>query len=150
DDVLRISTGDWVEILDDNYEFAQQPGEIRKVTVDDAERTITFSGAIPADLRPASAADAAARHLRVRRWDQAGVVKNGAGGTIVALDTPGASGVITVPAAAATQVVLEDGVVVSFSIASGGSGRFRAGDYWIFAARTADTSIEELTAAPPL
>src|SRR5262249_27498959 len=70
--------------------------------------------------------------------------------TIVDLDAPGASGVITVPAAAATQVVLEDGVVASFSIAPGGSGRFRAGDYWIFAARTADTSIEELTAAPPL
>ena len=32
-----------------------KPGEIRKVTVDDAERTITFTGAIPADLRPASA-----------------------------------------------------------------------------------------------
>ena len=75
DDVLRVSTGDWVEILDDHYELGQKPGELRKVTVDDAARTITFTGAIPADLRPANAADAAARHLRVRRWDQAGVVK---------------------------------------------------------------------------
>ena len=54
------------------------------------------------------------------------------------------------PSGAATQVVLENGVVVSFSIAAGGSGRFRPGDYWIFAARTADTSVEELDAAPPL
>jgi len=150
DDVLRVSTGDWVEILDDHYELGQKAGVLRKVTVDDAERTITFTGAIPADLQPANADDAAERHLRVRRWDQGGVVKNGTGGTIVDLDTPGASGVITVPSSSSTQVVLESGVVVSFSVASGGSGRFHAGDYWIFAARTADTSIEILDAAPPL
>src|SRR3954447_2315364 len=150
DDVLRISTGDWVEILDDNYELGQKLGEIRKVTVDDAERTITFAGALPADIQPASAQQAADRHLRVRRWDQAGVVRDGNGAQLVDLDQPGATGVITVPASGATQVQLESGVVVSFSIAAGGSGRFRPGDYWIFAARTADTSVEELAAAPPL
>ena len=150
DDVLRVSTGDWVEILDDRYELGQKPGELRKVTVDDAARTITFTGAIPADLRPANAAEAAARHLRVRRWDQSGVVRNGTGVQLTDLDTPGSTGLIGVPSGASTQVVLEHGVVVSFSVASGGSGRFRAGDHWIFAARTADTSIEILTAAPPL
>ena len=118
DDVLRISTGDWVEILDDHYELGQKPGELRKVTVDDAARTITFTGAIPTDLRPANADDAAARHLRVRRWDQAGVVKNGAGTTITDLDATGSSGLITVPTSNATQVVLEHGVVVSFSVAA--------------------------------
>ena len=150
DDVLRVSTGDWVEILDDHYELDQKPGELRKVTVDDAARTITFTGAIPVDLRPANAADAAARHLRVRRWDQAGVVRSGAGAQLVDLDAPGSTGLITVPTGITTQVVLEHGVVVSFSIASGGSGKFRAGDHWIFAARTADTSIELLDKAPPL
>jgi hypothetical protein len=150
DDVLRISTGDWVEILDDNYELGQKPGEMRKVTVDDAARTITFTGAIPVDLRPANAADAAKRHLRVRRWDQSGVVKSGAGATLTDLDLAGSSGLITVPTSASTQVVLERGVVVSFSLVSGGSGKFRPGDYWIFAARTADTSVEKLDAAPPL
>ena len=150
DDVLRVSTGDWVEILDDHYELAQRPGVMRKVTVDDAARTITFSGAIPTDLRPADAEDAAKRHLRVRRWDQSGVVHSGAGATLTDLDDPGSTGLITVPSSSSTQVVLEHGVVVSFSIASGGSGRFRAGDYWIFAARTADTSIEHLDEAPPL
>src|SRR5580765_2412802 len=150
DDVLRISTGDWVEILDDNYELGQKPGEMRKVTVDDAARTITFSGAIPVDLRPANAADATKRHLRVRRWDQSGVVKSGAGATLIDLDLAGSPGVITVPTSASTQVVLEHGVVVAFSVASGGSGKFRPGDYWVFAARTADTSVEKLDAAPPL
>jgi Family of unknown function (DUF6519) len=150
DDVLRVSTNDWVEILDDHYELNQKPGVLRKVTVDDAARTITFSGAIPTDLRPANADDAAKRHLRVRRWDQAGAIKDGAGNQLTDLDASGASGLITVPASAATNVVLEHGVVVSFSLASGGSGRFRSGDFWIFAARTADASVEELDAAPPL
>jgi len=45
--------------------------------------------------------------------------------------------------------VLEHGIVAAFSIAPGGNGTFRAGDHWIFAARTADTSIEELDEAPP-
>jgi hypothetical protein len=150
DDVLRVSTGDWVEILDDRYELDGRPGVVRKVTVDDAARTITFTGALPADLQPADADEAAARHLRVRRWDQSGVVRSGAGAQLTDLDQPGSSGLITVPSTATTQVVLEHGVVVSFSIAPGGSGRFRAGDHWVFAARTADTSLELLEAAPPL
>jgi uncharacterized protein DUF6519 len=150
DDVLRVSPNDWVEILDDHYELGQKPGVLRKVTVDDAARTITFTGALPADLQPADATDAATRHLRVRRWDQAGSVKDGAGNELVDLDTPGAGGTITVPASGATQVQLESGIVVSFSLAAGGSGRFRPGDHWVFAARTADTSIEKFDAAPPL
>jgi Family of unknown function (DUF6519)/Right handed beta helix region len=146
DDVLRISTNDWVEIVDDNYEFNGTPGEIRKVTVDDAERTITFSGALPSDLQPADAQDAANRHLRVRRWDQSGIVRDADGNEVTNLDTAG--GLITVPASDATQVVLEHGIVVSFSLAQAG-GRFRRGDHWIFHARTADASIDLLDAAPP-
>jgi hypothetical protein len=149
DDVLRISSGNWVEILDDGYELTPKPGVMRKVTVDDAARTITFNGPLPADLQPANAQDAAARHLRARRWDQSGVVKSGAGATLTNLDDPGSNGLITVPSGAATQVVLEHGVVVSFSVAGAG-GRLRAGDHWVFAARTADASVEILDAAPPL
>jgi hypothetical protein len=149
DDVLRISTGDWVEILDDRYELGQKPGVMRKVTVDDAALTITFAPALPADLQPASSAEAAARHLRVRRWDQSGIVRDGTGTTVTDLDQPGATGLVTIPTAASKQIVLEHGIVVSFSLAAAG-GRFRAGDHWIFTARTADTSVEVLTAEPPL
>ena len=149
DDVLRVSTGDWVEILDDRFELDGRLGELRKVTVDDAERTIAFSGALDPDLQPANAEEAAARHLRVRRWDQSGVVRDGTGAQLEDLDAAGASGLITVPAAATTQVVLEHGVAVSFSVAAA-AGRFRQGDYWIVAARTADASIELFDAAPPL
>ena len=149
DDVLRISTGDWVEILDDHYEFDQRPGVMRKVTVDDAARTITFTGALPADLQPANAAAALSRHLRVRRWDQSGIVRDSTGAQVTNLDAGGSSGLITTPTSATKEIVLEHGIVASFSIAPGGNGTFRAGDHWIFAARTADTSIEELDEAPP-
>ena len=150
DDVLRISTGDWVEILDDHYELGQRPGVMRKVTVDDAARTITFAGALPADLQPANATDALKRHLRVRRWDQSGIVRDGTGAQVTDLDAAGSTGLIATPTSATTQIVLEHGVVASFSIAPGGSGSFRSGDYWIVAARTSDTSVEVLDAAPPL
>src|SRR4051812_21142437 len=126
DDVLRVSTNDWVEILDDHYELNHKPGVLRKVIVDDAERTITFADAIPNDLKPANAGDAAQRHLRVRRWDQAGAVKDGAGNQLTHPHASGSGGLITVPASPATQGVLEHGVAVSFSIAPGGSGRVRA------------------------
>lgn len=148
DDVLRVSTGDWVEILDDHREFNQVPGVMRQVTVDDADRTISFQGALPADLQPANATDANARHMRVRKWDQAGVIKSGAGATLTDLTPASATGLITVPSGSTTEVVLESGIVVSFSVDQAGSV-FRNGDYWVFAARTADASVEELDEAPP-
>ena len=55
---------------------------------------------------------------------------------------------MAVPAVAGTPIVLEDGVEVSFDVDPAG-GDFRAGDYWVFAARTADASVEKLDEAPP-
>ena len=70
------------------------------------------------------------------RWDQSGA------------DVDAALGVITVPAGGAgAPIVLEDGVQIAFDTEAGGD--FRAGDYWIFAARTADASVEALVEAPP-
>src|SRR5918992_2504720 len=148
DDELRISTGHWVEILDDRTELDGEPGLMRKVTVDDDERTITFPGAPPAGLQPADAEEPAKRHLRVRRWDHGGVVLDSDGNELANVDTS-SSGVIPVPSPDTVQVVLERGVAVSFSLATTG-GRFRRDDHWIFAARTADASVEELDEAPPL
>ena len=97
DDVLRISTGDWVEIIDDNAELDQQPGVMRNVVVDDATSTITFADPLPADLQPADADDADARHLRVKRWDQSGEVVSATGVTLADLDDPNSTGLIDVP-----------------------------------------------------
>lgn len=145
DDVLRLSTGDWVEVTDDRRELAQIAGEMRQVTVDDAARTVSFTTPLPADLQPASSAEAAERHLRVRRWDQSGPVTTAGGATLPSLGSTG--GVITVPATATTQVVLESGLAVSFD--TEGSGGFRPGDHWIVAARSGQP-FEGVTDAPPV
>ncbi len=145
DAVLGFHDDDWVEILDDHRELAGTPGEMRKIEVHEQDGTISFPTALPADL-VLTPAQAAARHLRVRRWDQRGQVKSGAGADLDNLDATTATGVITVPASASTTVVLEHGVVVGFSSAG---ADFRPGDHWVFAARAADASVETLTKAPP-
>ncbi|WP_017460722.1 DUF6519 domain-containing protein [Dyella ginsengisoli] len=154
DDVLGLADGDWVEIVDDVREFAQQPGEMRQIQIPDpGNRRIVFAPALPASMLPAAFPDdtlPATRNLRVRRWDQGGPVfrTTGSGSTtqVQDLDAPGSSGVIDVPAAG-TELLLENGVIVSF--ASIGSHGFRSGDWWVFAARTADATVEQLDAAPP-
>ncbi|RYY56079.1 MAG: right-handed parallel beta-helix repeat-containing protein, partial [Comamonadaceae bacterium] len=153
DAVLRIDTGDWVEILDDVREFSQAAGELRRVTVDAASRRISFTPALPAAMLPAAFPDSgspAARNLRVRRWDQKGAVfRTAANGTPVQvqdLDDASATGAIRVPAAG-TTLLLENGVTVSFAVT--GPRGFKAGDHWMFAARTADASVEALDRAPP-
>jgi hypothetical protein len=153
DDVLRFNSGDWVEIIDDVREFAQAGGEMRRITVDEATRRIHFTPALPAAMLPAGFPDSnlpRTRHLRVRRWDQKGrVFRTDPSGTPVEvqdLDAAGSTGVILIPAAP-TTLLLENGVTVSF--ASTGTAGFRAGDHWVFAARTADASVEKLMRAPP-
>ena len=148
DDVLRISSGDWVEIIDDVREFSQAAGEMRQVTVEDATRRISFTPALPAGMLPGSLPDSAfprQRNLRVRRWDQKNrVFRTDPGGTPVLfqdLGATGSTGVTQVPAAG-TALLLENGVTVSF--ASTGAKGFRAGDHWEFAARTADASVEPI------
>jgi hypothetical protein len=154
DDVLRFNTGDWVEITDDVREFSQAAGEMRRITVIEETQSIKFPTPLPPDMLPGGFPDSViprARHTRVRRWNQAGkILRTDSSGIPVQvqdLDAVGSSGVISVPAAG-TTLLLENGVTVSF--ASTGATGFRIGDYWAFAARTADASVEILDRAPPL
>ncbi|MDD5412823.1 MAG: DUF6519 domain-containing protein, partial [Methylobacter sp.] len=156
DTVLRFNTGDWVEILDDRRELGgengdplKRRGEMRKITVDDAKQTISFSPALPADLIPplGGTDTLATRHMRVKRWDQKGTVRDSNNNVIADLDAAGSSGLIPVPAAG-VWVVLENGIQVQFSLDPSGD-KFRCGDYWVSAARTADASVEKFTQAPP-
>lgn len=145
DDVLGFHDGDWVEIVDDHRELRGEPGELRRIEVDDAEGTIAFAGAaLPADLQ-LTIDEAAERHLRVRRWDQVGVVKDTAGGTVVDLDQAAATGAIPVPTDPTDRIVLEHGLVVGFSTAG---GAFRTGDHWVVPARAADASGGPTSADP--
>lgn len=153
DDVLAFHDGDWIEITDDGLEFAGQPGELRRIRpgggVDDATNTILLTTPLPAGL---FAVDGFGRTLperntRVRRWDQRGSIVDAAGSEITDLDDPAATGSIPVPAAG-DEVLLEDGIVVSFSLDPAG-GTFRTGDFWLLPARTASASVEGLVDAPP-
>jgi hypothetical protein len=154
DEVLGLRDGDWVEILDDARELAGIPGEMRRISIVPSKlRNIALHAPLPADLQPASFPDddfARQRNLRVRFWNQRGLVSrtaaNGATAAYVDLDATPLRGVITVPAASET-LLLENGVTVDFR--GTGARGFRTGDYWVFAARTADASVERLEQAPP-
>ncbi|GMV51903.1 MAG: hypothetical protein NBKEAIPA_01111 [Nitrospirae bacterium] len=145
DDVLRFKTGDWVEFTNDQREFAGLPGEMRKVTVDDADQTLAFTPALPVADFPQGVPDAA-KHLRVIRWDQSGIVRKPDGSELINLDLT-TDGLIEL-SAANPGFVLEHGVQATMTVLSGGMAH--SGDYWCFAARTADADIEHLTQAPPL
>ncbi len=150
DQVLGFSPGDWIEILDDAHEFNPlypQPTDVLHQidSIDVSSRTITLtdtlSGFSTGQLAPDS-------HTRIVRWDQRGQVYLADGKTVWwDLSAPGTNGTIPVPGPD-TTLILESGVTVTFSLSSP-TGAFNAADFWTFAARTADASVQELTAAPP-
>lgn len=159
DEVLRFSNGDWIEITDDVRELGDYPGVMCQVKllggVDDATSTITLTKPLPDGTFP-STEDGnldSSRNTRVRRWDQKGRILREDGTVYFDLDSPDGDefpdvipGVIPVPNQD-TTLLLENGILVRFSLAS--EGDFHTGDYWNFAARTADASIEILADAPP-
>jgi len=149
DSVMHFRIGDWVEVTDDRRELLGQSGIIAQVkNVDDDNRIVTLAAPLPAVAFPTDAQGntTPAHHTRVRRWDQSGQVRDTDGVLLVDLNAPGSLGVVPVPASG-TSIVLEDGVQITFNTAAGGN--YHLGDYWNFAARTADASVEELNAEPP-
>jgi hypothetical protein len=136
DRVLRFSSGDWVEVLDENSELVGTAGFLTQITAppDEANRTITVQPPIPAALFDPTKSE---RHTRVRRWDQR---NTGLGSNVNAT-----TGLID---ATNTAQDIEDGIQVTFSDDPAG-GQLHIGDYWIFAARTVDGSVEALQKAPP-
>lgn len=151
DDFLRFNAGDWVEITDEARLLAGQAGTMARVlVVDDPSNTITLEDPLPAGalllVGPGPDADQTV-HPVLRRWDQAGEIRDENGTVLVDLDAPGADGLIPVPTDG-TFVSLEDGVEAAFTLAAG-IGDAHVNDNWSFIARYADSSVEELAAAPP-
>jgi hypothetical protein len=149
DNTLRFSVGDWIEITDDFLEFAQQPGLMGQIKdVDDATQIITLTTALPAGTFPTDAQGNTdpQRHTRITRWDQKGKVFDTNNNLLVDLDASGSEGLIPVPAEG-TSIIVEDGVQITFDTPA--NGIYRVGDFWCFAARTADASVEKLIEAPP-
>jgi len=136
DETLRFNPGDWIEITSDVREFTGQAGVMCKIAnVDPPSGTLTLTSQLTAGTFPTDAALLQAQHTRIRRWDQSGPEVDAGGG------------LLKVPSAG-TAVSLEDGIQVTFSTTPAG-GNLRVGDYWSFAARTADASVESLDHAPP-
>lgn len=136
DAVLRFRINDWVTLTDDHRELNGEAGQMARVEdIDEAANVITLDRAVPTAGRPfgANAAEVGQRHTRLQRWDQQAPLN--------AVDGDG------LMATAVGPILLEDGVEASFSTTPG--GQFRIGDYWVFAARTADASVEILTQAAP-
>jgi hypothetical protein len=138
DAFLRFRAGDWVTVTDDHRELTGESGEMALiVNIDETNRQIVLDRALPGpSTRPfgANAAQIAERHTRLQRWDQTG-----------ASNTVDADGLIDTTAG---PIAIEDGIEIEFSADPAG-GTFRAGDYWLFWARTATARIEELVNAPP-
>jgi Family of unknown function (DUF6519) len=121
--VLALQRNDWVEVIGDESEWRGEAGTLAQVdTIDEARRLVTFKSGT--DLTK----HATEQHPRLRRWDGAGSSGEGI-------------------AVSSTDVELEDGIKVRFSLA--GTGSFHVGDYWFFAARTLSREVEILAAAPP-
>jgi len=152
DNVLRFNANDWVEITDDWLELNGQHGELRQVVlVTDSNNTIKLSAALPSANFPvdANGLTQPGRHTRVIKWDQGGKIFKSDGTTVwTDLDAGTSTGEIPVPPPG-TSLILENGITVSFDL-SVTTGKFHIADYWNFAARTVDGTVEKLVQAPPL
>ncbi|PTR05774.1 parallel beta helix pectate lyase-like protein [Nitrosospira sp. Nsp5] len=158
DEVLRFSDGDWIEITDDVRELQGYSGVMCRIRigggVDAATNTIVLTKPLPEGTFPSSEEPIdPSRNTRVRRWDHKGRILRADGTVYFDLDSPDSGGevsegVIPVPDQH-TSLFLENGILVRFGSASEG-GISHTGDYWNFAARTIDASIEILNEAPPL
>jgi hypothetical protein len=147
DQVLGFAPGNWIEILDDSLEFSGLPGELHQIdSIDFSARTIILASTLGAHFTPGDTD--ATLHTRIQRWDQSGTVFEMDGATVWwDLDTQG--GDIPVPPAG-TSLLLDNGIIVSFDLDPAITpGSFLAGDFWTFAARTADGSVESLDDAHP-
>ena len=165
DAVLGFNEGDWVEITDDHRDLMGLPGELRRIQlgdgIDRATRTITLEGvALPIGSGdgefPIDGSDQTdpARNTRIIRWDQAGLVFREDQSEYTDLDAAASTGVIEIPATG-TRLFLEKGILVDFDLESvvdeaDFNPEFKVGDYWVFAARVNDASIELLDRAPPM
>ena len=133
-----FEAGNWVELLDDNFDLADQPGTLVKLqqagngtlTVD----TSSLGGSTLANIY--GGLDTSANPI-ARRWDQtdtdAAPLVNGA---VPITDSSGST---------TTWIDLEDGIQVSFQAgpdAGEGFIEYRTGDYWLIPARVATGDIE--------
>src|SRR6185295_1177390 len=142
DQVTTLREGDLVEIVDDASELGPARGHLTNLTADPNPDTFTvtladslqqgFGAPSGGNTSPPTSvtsppAPGGGGHLILRRWDGQGIAQ------AVFNET-------TTP-----QLNLGDGVHIRF-----GGSNLQPGDYWQFAARSIDGSIEVLNNAPPM
>nr|MBP6750152.1 hypothetical protein [Xanthomonadaceae bacterium] len=122
DDLVDLVTGAYEDRIGHSHHTR---GELRKIsTVNLQTRRISWEDASVVDAleipfhQPLPRTLRIARHAKMSRWDGVGVCEPG-------------------------DIVLADGVVIEF-----GGEDLRPGDYWLFATRAIDRSIESLIEAP--
>lgn len=141
DQVTTLREGDLVEIVDDTSELGPARGHLTNLTADPNPDTftVTLADSLPPGFGvPAASITSPSTgvtsppatgggHMILRRWDGQGIAQ------AVFNET-------TTP-----QMNLGDGVHINF-----GGSNLQPGDYWQFAARSLDGSIEVLNNAPPM
>lgn len=126
DEILGFTTGQLVEVLDDQAELSGKPGHLTQIdNVDAATDTITLKSTIPSSLIPLSLSpkEVLTRHVKLRRWDSKDALP-------IKPDP-------VKPDSGKDWISLEGGIEVQFS-----EGSYKTGDYWLIPARTATGEIE--------
>jgi hypothetical protein len=132
---FSVQIGDWVELVDDDYERRNDAEELLQVTnVNQIDMVVTLSDT-PADTRTDSDGRTTPRRNQLlRRWDhKAGDPRLGG---LELLD--GAALIKERTNSNANWLMLEDGVQIQFEP----NGNYRTGDYWLIPARTATGDVE--------
>jgi len=133
------SDGDWVEIVDDDYELqndrADALGQVQ--TVDRVALTVTLRAARACTIDPNSV-----KGLVLRSWDQKAGEASDGGLTL----SEGAA--LVIESDKDQWLELEDGVKIQFQEPDVGQPQnlYRRGDYWLIPARTATGAVEWPTA----
>ena len=166
DQVLNFTNGNWIELLDDHVELDGMPdpsypagspytygnpGLLCQIDyVDPTTNEIYLVTPPITDPRFPNGTPSASVHTRVVRWDQSGTVySSDSSGNQTATTYAQSTGDILTPSDGATMLVLENGIVATFTVSAAG-GNFLSGDYWTVAARTDGTlDPPTLTNAPP-
>jgi Family of unknown function (DUF6519) len=130
---MRFEVSQQVELLDDAVELSLREkgigGPIARIT-----NVNHATGEITVDQNLSTFAIVKAQHPRIRRWDTAAPAD--------AAERNVENGI---------QLPLEEGIKISFGDGTAGDNgdTLHAGDYWVFAARTANGEIDVVDSAPP-
>ena len=150
DQVLGFRPGDWIEVSNQTLDDDCQPGELCQIdSVQVAASTVTVTTVLSTVTAATLTANS---YTRISRWDQSGKIYKSDNTVFADLDAVSGgivAGSLGIPVPTdGTSLILEGGVTVTFGLGSA-TGAFQALDYWNFAARAADGTIDILTKAPP-